>query len=102
MLGVILCFVVSYQIVLCKSNNTGQSRTHLESRYYCNNNIPSNKFAGGCFFFVKMYLNLNKKFLLLENCKKKYHLSTLFGRNNSAIVRAKVLQFICKFYITQK
>ena len=77
-------------------NNTGQSR------YYCNNNIPS-KIVGGCFFFVK-----NVSYFLIRNsyywriAKKKYHLSTLFGRNNSAIVRAKVLQFICKFYITQK
>ena len=54
------------------------------------------------FFFVK-----NVSYFLIRNsyywriAKKKYHLSTLFGRNNSAIVRAKVLQFICKFYITQ-
>ena len=53
------------------------------------------------FFFVK-----NVSYFLIRNSyywriAKKYHLSTLFGRNNSAIVLAKVLQFIRKFYITQ-
>ena len=70
-------------------NNTGQSR------YYCNNNIPS-KIVGGCFFFVK-----NVSYFLIRN-SYYWRILTLFGRNNSAIVRAKVLQFICKFYITQK
>ena len=54
------------------------------------------------FFFVQ-----NVSYFLIRNSyywriAKKYQLSTLFGRNNSAIVRAKVLQIICKFYITQK